>query len=533
MLSLDATGASTDRTVIFSEDFEHAWPGTLPNGWDRWDRNNGSDVDYWCRSMYENVSPTHAAWCAQIGYNSLFQNALNKNITRLDDPNVTYQPKDYTLLYDTNMDGFMRRPLLGIDSFSSVTVTFRYWALTGNSTTSLGDDYVWVSVTSSADDLPNSGDRTEVWRQPSSNSSGWRTVTVPIPTDSTWLCFNFRSGPIVPEGGPYIGVFIDDIVVEGTDDQAPTSTVGQLPAAIDQTSFDVPVVMLERGSGMEYIELYYRINGSGLFSLYTDASVPTGRWPASPIPFMAPRDGSYELFTRAADIWGNVEGMKTSADAVIIVDRVQPSSIATVTGTWGAHDWYVSPVKIALTGWDDASGVDRYTYRLDGGLWSDYPGQLTVSMDGRHVLEYFATDAAGNAEAIRSSIFQIDLTGPTVVLGAPDGKVFSSGNLVLTFEASDPASGIGMADYSVDGSGFKALSHNGHSITITGLEDGAHRLVLRVWDNAGNPTEIALNMTVDPSAASIDLAATAAPLVVTGLTVAGLVGVILYSRRRT
>ena len=110
--------------------------------------DDASDIDYWCRSMYEAVSPSHAAWCAQIGYNSFSQNAMNKNITRLEDPNTTYQPKDYVLRYDTNMDSYMRRPLVGIDSFTSVTVTFRYWALTGNSTTSLGNDYVWVSVTS-------------------------------------------------------------------------------------------------------------------------------------------------------------------------------------------------------------------------------------------------------------------------------------------------------------------------------------------------------------------------------------------------
>ncbi len=527
-----AQGASTDRTVIFTEDFEHAWPGTLPNGWDRWDRDNGSDIDYWCRSMYEVVSPTHAAWCAQIGYNSLFQNAMNKNVTRLEDPNTTYLPKDYVLRYDTNMDSFMRRPLVGIDSFTSVTVTFRYWALTGNSTDNLGNDYLWVSVTNSTDDMPSSGDRTEVWRQPVANSSGWRAVTLSIPTDSTWISFNFRSGADVPEGGPYIGAFVDDIVVEGTDDQAPTSSVGSMPAATDQRSFDVPIIISERGSGLKYIELWYRINGFGDFILYTAADTVSGRWASGPIPFLAPIEGRYELFSRTADLWGNIEPLKTSADAVIVVDDVAPSSVTAIKGMWGDYNWYTSPVNINLTGWDDSSGVSYISYRLDGGLWNEYLGPLTVSVDGRHVLEYYATDLAGNIESTRTATFQVDLSGPMVTFGVAEGRASSSGSMVLKYEASDPASGIGLADYSVDDSDFRSLSQDDQEITLTGLADGAHQIVLRVWDNAGNPTTIALNISVDHSAANADLASAAAPIAMTAITLLGLVAVIILARRR-
>jgi hypothetical protein len=166
-----------------------------------------------------------------------------------------------------------------------------------------------------------------------------------------------------------------------------------------------------------------------------------------------------------------------------------------------------------------------------GGRFVHDLGQRRVGVDGRHVLEYYATDQAGNAESVRSTSFQIDMTGPTVAFEASDGKVFSSGNLIVRFQASDPASGVGVADYSVDGSGFTALADNDRQITAAGLGDGPHSIVLRVWDNAGNPTEVALNLSVDHTAASIDLGATIGPLVVTGLTVVGLIGVVLYSRR--
>jgi hypothetical protein len=157
---------------------------------------------------------------------------------------------------------------------------------------------------------------------------------------------------------------------------------------------------------------------------------------------------------------------------------------------------------------------------------------LTVGWDGRHVLEYYATDRAGNTESVRTALFQVDISGPTVEFGAAEGRVFSSGDVVVPFEAADPASGIGLADYSVDGSGFKTLAHDAQKISLSGLADGPHRIVLRVWDNAGNPTETVLNLSVDHTAASTDLATAAAPLVITAITVIGLVAVIIMARRR-
>jgi hypothetical protein len=513
----ETQGASADTTNIVLETFENS---SWQNNWDRWDRDIGSDIDFWNSSMYNTPSGTgSSAWCAQQGYSSF---PLNANANNSD-----------VMQYDTNMDAYMARSLGGIGSYTSVTLTFQYWALTGNSTTSLGNDYVWVSVSNLTNYEPRSSDRTEIWRQPASNSSGWQTVTLSIPTDSTWISFNFRSGAAVPEGGPFIGVFLDNIDVEGSHNKVLISGVGSLPSATDQRSFDVPISVSELGSELSYIELWYRINGSGSFMLYTAGGThPSGRWASEPVPFTAPSEGRYEFFSRVADNWGNVESLKTSAERTVIVDDGAPSTMATVTGMWGNLDWYVSAASINITGWDESSGISSIMYRLDGSTWGEFTGQLTVDGDGQHVLEYYAVDRAGNAETIHTASFQVDITGPTVAFGAANGRVFSSGDLVLTFEASDAISGIGLADYSVDGSAFKSLPHYVQKLTLTDLTNGSHQIVLRVWDNAGNPTETTLNISIDPTAANTDLVSTAAPIVLTAVTLLGLIAVIIVARRR-
>ena len=149
--------------------------------------------------------------------------------------------------------------------------------------------------------------------------------------------------------------------------------------------------------------------------------------------------------------------MKTSADAIVFVDDVPPSSVAAVTGMWGDFDWYISPADINLTGWDDSSGVSRIIVS---------PGRRSVErVLGAADRERGRPACAG---VLRHRSGRQRRTGPNrlvpgrylrtyVTFGAAEGRVFSSGDVVVSFEASDPVSGIGLADYSVDGSEFQGI----------------------------------------------------------------------------
>ncbi|RKQ92121.1 PA14 domain-containing protein [Solirubrobacter pauli] len=94
-----------------------------------------------------------------------------------------------------------------------------------------------------------------------------------------------------------------------------------------------------------------------------------------------------------------------------LIDNVAP----TVTGTLDpaapdADGSYKRPVTLTLAGQDDKPGTVTLEYRVNGGAWTAYTSPVTVSAQGEHVIEYRATDAAGNVSAIGSKTVKITAT---------------------------------------------------------------------------------------------------------------------------
>ena len=120
-------------------------------------------------------------------------------------------------------------------------------------------------------------------------------------------------------------------------------------------------------------------------------------------------------------------------------DKTPPTT--TATGAT-ANGWYNHAVTIRLTATDNAggSGVASITYSVDGGTpvtvkgstatvtigadddddvaydhdgYYDHDGDDEGSRDGAHVVTYYATDVAGNAEAAQALKVNIDTHEPT------------------------------------------------------------------------------------------------------------------------
>src|SRR6266705_1414390 len=89
-------------------------------------------------------------------------------------------------------------------------------------------------------------------------------------------------------------------------------------------------------------------------------------------------------------------------------DTVPPFASASVSGTKGAAEWFVSPVNVTLSATDDSSGVAALHFRTDGGTWQLYTKPVAVSAEGSHSIDYYATDLAGNNESSHTATFQID-----------------------------------------------------------------------------------------------------------------------------
>ena len=527
---LPTSVGAAETQVILSDDFE----GRFPGEWSRGDRNEASDQDYWGTTRYTSVSSSQSVYCAAIGENSQYDGASNVDIKGIGDP-FWASPSDYTLNYDTNMDSYMARELEADEGLTSMTLSFSYWAMTGSSQTSLGDDYLWVSATTSIDRSPDLTAFNEVWRQTASDSSGWRSVTVELPQGTTWISINFRSGPVTPEGGPYIGAYVDDVQVEAEEMSEVFSHITDLPASTNQTSFSFSVVVEGDVDQWTKVEIYYRINGIGDFKQYTTASNPMGRWEVGTITFHTMGNGQYELFSRAYNGLWSREPIKSSADATIIVDTVPPAATHAISGTLSSGGWYSSAVRVFINATDDRSGILSISYRWDGGQWAQYRGPVTMEEDGDHVLQYYATDYAGNSQAVRTvSNIRLDRLGPTVTFEATQGCNFPHGDITIGFDLSDLASGISNIGYSVDGGMVISLPGSVRQITLTGLGVGSHSIVLTARDGVGNPSQTLLQFTVGDAAEDdpvVGTALTVAMLAVIAFPLAG--AAIMLSRRKS
>ena len=174
-------------------------------------------------------------------------------------------------------------------------------------------------------------------------------------------------------------------------------------------------------------------------------------------------------------------------------DSVPPVATASLSGSPGSANWFVSPVDVTLTATDDSSGVASIHYRSDGGTWQLYSNPVTVTGDGSHTIDYYATDLAGNNETARTSTFQIDTVGPVSsaqVSGtlANDGSYLSSVSVTLT--SSDVTSGVQSEQYRVDGGPWRTYSA---PFTVRG--NGTHLVDYFATDVAGN-TEVVRGQSI-------------------------------------
>src|SRR5206468_1900397 len=145
-------------------------------------------------------------------------------------------------------------------------------------------------------------------------------------------------------------------------------------------------------------------------------------------------------------------------------DTVPPVASASLSGTSGAANWYVSPVNVTLSATDDSSGVAAIHFRADGGPWQLYGHPVTVTREGSHSIEYFATDLAGSGESVHG--LSIWITGDTHVL--PVSTLSSSGvtgangwyvsPVTVTLTATSGSGSATTIAYRIDGNAWVTYS---------------------------------------------------------------------------
>jgi hypothetical protein len=211
-------------------------------------------------------------------------------------------------------------------------------------------------------------------------------------------------------------------------------------------------------------------------------------------------DGPHTLF-----VLGAATPEPSSASAPILIDTTAPTSEALGLD----EGWRTSAVTVTLAGDDGpvGSGVDFIAYRLDGGpeqTIDGTSGDVLVTGDGTHTLEFHATDLAGHAEGANVVAIKIDGQAPTTAIAtapaSPDGANgwFKQASVTFTLAATDATSGIAGRFYALDGSA--AQTYTG-PVAIT--SPGDHSLSYWSTDNAGNSeTATTAHVKLDDTAPS-------------------------------
>jgi hypothetical protein len=161
--------------------------------------------------------------------------------------------------------------------------------------------------------------------------------------------------------------------------------------------------------------------GSGVGAVhYRLQGAQTGSGSASASPLMVTTDGITTVTYWAVDTAGNTEAART---LTVKIDKVAPVTTPTVSPAPDADGVNTASVVVTLTAIDPAtSGVESIHWRLSGvengsAVTTGDRMALAIRAVGKTAVEYWAQDAAGNAEQPRTLLVDIE------VRGAPPGTV--------------------------------------------------------------------------------------------------------------
>jgi hypothetical protein len=168
-----------------------------------------------------------------------------------------------------------------------------------------------------------------------------------------------------------------------TDAVAPTTASDAV--ATYTTSAAIHLTATDNTGGSGVASTHYRLDG-GIDTVGTTVSTTVV--------------GSHTLVFWSVDKAGNVEAAKTVNFAVAAAPTTPPSTttdtVAPVT-TSNAKTSYRGSAVITLKAADAGAGVYRIYYRLDGGKVM-IGTRISVAKAGRHTLEFWSVDKAGNIE---------------------------------------------------------------------------------------------------------------------------------------
>jgi uncharacterized repeat protein (TIGR02543 family) len=154
-------------------------------------------------------------------------------------------------------------------------------------------------------------------------------------------------------------------------------------------------------------------------------------------------DTSYTFNVKAVDDGNNLSEAKTVHVTTLVnnIDKMAP-----VTADDAPKGWVNHNVTVNLSATDSGSGVKATYYQLDGGPVQTGTA-VNVTAEGTHTIEYWSADTAGNAEAKKTAVVQIDKTGPSLKVVLDKTELWPANNkpvsVTATVYATDSLSQVG------------------------------------------------------------------------------------------
>lgn len=125
---------------------------------------------------------------------------------------------------------------------------------------------------------------------------------------------------------------------------------------------------------------------------------------------------------------------------------------------------------------------------------------LTDLSNGVHTIVVYANDTAANMGQSNIVHFTVDTVHPAITVLSPENKTYATNMVPLNLKANKPTSWIG---YSLDNQENVTISGN---VTLTGLSDRAHTIVVYANDTAGNVGQSDMvHFTVDTTTPAIQV----------------------------
>jgi hypothetical protein len=235
---------------------------------------------------------------------------------------------------------------------------------------------------------------------PAANAHGWNNTAVTVSvTCSDALsgikgCTGGGTKVLADEGA---GQTVAATAVDNADNETSTD-VG--PFHIDKTA---PTLSGSVADGTPGDNGWYRSDVSVAWECDDTLSGIAGGCPDTTVIA-----GEGEELSATASVADRAGNSRVAAGPKVKIDRTAPNTDASAVDGWNRVD-----ATVTLEPHDGMSGVAETRYRIDGGAVRTGTS-VAIDGEGRHTLEYWSVDRAGNVEDRKTVAVDIDRTAPTI-----------------------------------------------------------------------------------------------------------------------